>query len=214
MTDLGTKNQLLAVAQVETRQQLAELQSRLELHENPTIAEIAAKDARISSLEKEVVALTNRVANTQKDFDFTRQAYQQASNAAAEMQGETSELQSELDKLRIKAESRSAEYRRLRDEDVTRELRKENFRLKTELRLQEKVLERIETDHAELKKTRAGAQTRASSAAPRSPRGFPGSRGASPATGLRGTPGASSCAGQFAAALASGHGMSRPGSRE
>lgn len=111
------------------------------------------------------------------DFEFTRTAYQNASNSAAESALQITTLETELAELHIKASSNAivlAEHNKNTEVDA---LRKHMARLETTLAEREDVLRRREEEIRELRRGR-GVATRGSSVLPGgSPRG---SRGASP----------------------------------
>ena len=117
----------------------------------------AAKDAN-AKLEKSI-------ENAKRDFEFTRQQYQQASNRAAELGGENSELEEQVAALKIQA---SDEKRRLRETN-TKEAYKQDIskieQLEQENRALQVMIKKMEDKMKVLEKGR-GVQTRGSSAQP------------------------------------------------
>ena len=183
--DLRTKNETLAASNTLLQQQLRDLQAQLNIHSDPTIAAAARDLEHQRALEAENASLKKTLANLTTDFNFTRDEYQKASEMAAENAAELEPLKVEVASLRLKQEHNLAEYRRQRDEDVTKELRRENQRLKQTVRQRDGLVTKLEGEITEIKRGRGGGmQTRGNSAQPKSPRGS--SRGVSPAAGLLG----------------------------
>ena len=191
--DSKVKNENLISARSALEKQVKELQESLLNHPNPAIAAAARHDAQQRALEAENAALRKSNASIKTDFSFTREQYQHASTRATEMAAEIEPLREENADLRRKLEADLALYRKLRDDDVTKNLRKEVQGLKITVKQRDAHTAKLESDLLELKRGRAGVQTRGSSVQPKSPRGA--SRGASPAPGFLG-----------------GHGMVRGGS--
>ncbi|KAL9103844.1 MAG: hypothetical protein Q9163_001164 [Psora crenata] len=165
-----------------------DFQARVQQGSNPEMAAAASELVRLRTLEEENAGLHKRMASLSKDFEFTRQQYQQASTAAAEASTQLQSVQPELESLRRKCAVQMTEFRRIRDEDVNREIRKEVQRLKETVKQRDAFIFKLEGEkNAELKRERGGMQTRGSSVQPKSPHG--GSRGVSPAAGLLGPEG-------------------------
>lgn len=132
-----------------------------------------------------------------EQLGYTRSVYQEANAAVMDLTSQMQPLEREVQDLRRRQADNVAEYRRRRDEDSTQELSKEVRSLKAQLVQRENTLRKFEGEITELKRGRAGVQTRGSSVQPKSPaRG--GSRGVSPAAGLLNAQG--------------GHAMARTGS--
>lgn len=109
--------------------------------------------------------LEKSVENTKRDFEFTRQQYQQASNRAAELGGENSELEEQVAALRIQA---SDEKRRLREMNTKEAHRKDLSKieqLEQENRAMQVMIKKMEDKMKVLEKGR-GVQTRGSSVQP------------------------------------------------
>ena len=197
--DLKTKIATLNTTHAALKRELLSFQAQLESHANPAIAATAliAKQTRI--LESENASLKKRIASLTTDFEFTREQYQQASTAAADSSAEIQILKPELEGLRRKNEANIADYRRMRDEDENKAMRKEVQRLKATVKQRDAFIHKLEGENMEIKRGRAGVQTRGSSVQPKSPRAS--SRGVSPAAGMLGPQG-----------QALGHAMARGGS--
>ena len=127
--------------------------------------------------------LKKDINSVNEQLGYTRSVYQEANAMVMELTSQMQPLEREVQDLRRRQEDNVAEYRRRRDEDATQELSKEVRLLKTQLAQRDNTIRKFEADITELKRGRAGVQTRGSSVQPRSPaRG--GSRGVSPAAGL------------------------------
>ena len=134
----------------------------------------ARQEARVA--KESNAKLEKSVENTKRDFEFTRQQYQQASNRAAELGVENSELEEQVKALKIQA---SDEKRRLRfiNHNATqdRDLAKIE-QLEQENRVMQVMSKKMEDKIKVLEKGR-GVQTRGSSVQP------PGSPGIAQAPG-------------------------------
>ncbi|KAL9126486.1 MAG: hypothetical protein Q9217_004468 [Psora testacea] len=181
------------------QREASNFQNQLQKSPDPAIAAAASETVQLGMLETENAALKKRIVSLTTDFEFTRQQYQQASRAAVESSAETQSLKPELESLRRKNEANVAEYRKRRDEDVNKEIRKEVQRLKQTVKQRDAFIHKLEGENVELKRGRAGVQTRGSSVQPKSPHG--GSRGVSPAAVMLGPQG-----------QMMGHAMARGGS--
>ncbi|KAG8529772.1 uncharacterized protein KY384_005253 [Bacidia gigantensis] len=193
---LQTDYRTLIEDRIALRKEIADQQAHLNNHSNSEIAAAARNVTHQREIEAEVARLNKLITNHESEVGFVRQQYQAASSAAADLSNELEPLKTEVGELRKKQESNIVENRRLRDEDVTKSLRKEVQRLKQTVKQRDSFVEKLEREMVEIKRGRAGVQTRGSSVQPKSPRG-PGSRGVSPAPGLLGQ---------------GGHAMARAGS--
>ncbi|KAK5211355.1 hypothetical protein LTR41_002815 [Exophiala xenobiotica] len=133
--------------------------------------------------------LDKSLANTRKDFEFTRSQYQEASNKAAEFAGQVRDLEAKVAELTQLA---GDEKRRLMEKSHTNSIEKHLAKvqeLELGIKTREVLLRKLEEENRQLKRTR-GVQTRGSSV---QPPGSPGldqpsrgtrSRQGSPAPGL------------------------------
>jgi len=141
--------------------------------------ELAEEAARTLSVKNAV--LEKSLANTSKDFEFTRSQYQEASNRAFEFATQISELESQVAGLKVQA---SDEKRRLREINYQESVKQHLARvaeLELEKRNRDIVLRKLEEEVKVLRKNR-GVQTRGSSVQPPGSPG-PRSRQGSPALG-------------------------------
>lgn len=172
---------------------------RLELlnHPDPAVREKARLNAEIRTLTAENANLKKKIENMTKDWEYTKQLYSEASQAATDRAAELAAVEAKLPELERKAGENQAKMRGTIHDSEIAQLRKEVGNLKATVKSREKLVMRKEEQITELKRGRGGLQTRGSSVQPRSPRG--GSRGASPAAAMLGggSKGPSGLSGRF-----------------
>lgn len=144
--------------------------------------EEARSEARTAT--QKATVLQKSLDNSKRDFDFTRQQYQQASDRAVQLSGQTTELETEIVALRQKA---SGEQRRLKELNTT--ARQDRDREEVEKLAQENralliAMKRLDDENKILKKGR-GVQTRGSSAQPPGSPGIGGGAAAAASFGRR-----------------------------
>jgi chromosome segregation ATPase len=146
-----------------------------------TIEQLAAAKAKIESLEK-------KLKNAANDLEFARDQYQQASNSAALLGHENTELKEEIKDLKIltsdkllkiqqvNAETEVQEYQRLWEtqQAIARERERELDRLRDELRS-------LRNGRRETRQVSVPRSPRMGVMSPRTGRAPGGSRGTSPA---------------------------------
>ena len=151
-----------------------------------TTGELEVAREQVRRLEKEKTSLEKSNANMKKDFEFTRQQYQNASTAAVEAASQVTDLEAEIATLKVAA---SDEKRKLKETNFSND--RERYlahiaQLEATVASRDYVLQRKE-EELKIKRGR-GVQTRSNSVQPSSPRltaGIaPGSRGSSPVPGL------------------------------
>lgn len=147
--------------------ELADTQRLLRTSSVPDMAQLEQAKEAGQVLQAEKIKLEKKVASMTRDFEFTRDAYQKASNSAVDLANELSEVQQEMTVLRQKADENSVRIA---------ELQRDSERQQKEDRITE--LEALLADREnelwrkgeELKiKTNGRRETRATSV-PRSPR--------------------------------------------
>ena len=154
-----------------------------------TTGDLETAREQVRQLEKEKTSLEKSNANMKKDFEFTRQQYQNASTVAADSASQVMDLESEITTLKSAA---SDEKRKLRETNFSND--RERYlahiqQLQGEVASRDAILQRKEEELKTIKRGR-GVATRASSVQPGSPRmggigaAAPGSRGSSPVPGL------------------------------
>ena len=183
--NLDVKHATLLQTNSDLESRNKDLQSQLITHPDAAIAASARLSARVEHLNSENSALAKRNAQLSADFNFTREQYQTASTAAFESAQEFEDLRNHTKVLQRKVDNNIAEYRRIGEEDINRALREDVEDLRRQVKQRDTYAIKLESEVAELRRGRAGMQTRGSSQQPRSPRGG-GSRGVSPAPGFLG----------------------------
>lgn len=133
----------------------------------PQVAELAKAQDQIRDLEAEKARLEKRMSSMQKDFDFTRDSYQQASTSAAELAHELSELKSTMVTLERKASENTLRIAEIQRSNESKEREERIAELEALLKDRETELQR---KNEELRaKTNGRRETRGTSV-PRSPR--------------------------------------------
>ena len=174
-------------------------QVRLQLLNSP-IPHISATEreaSKLRALEAANASQKKKLDNVTADFDFTKQQYQEASAAFAELNAEHEALKAEQPDLRRRAAAEMSKLKAMNRADENAALRSEADALREECRAKDRLIQKQHDEIRDMKRGRGGVQTRGSSVQPRSPRG--GSRGGSPAASLLGPGGkpASALSGRF-----------------
>lgn len=162
----------------------------------PSVAELAQAQESISTLQSEKARLEKKIANIQRDFDFTRNEYQKASNSAVESAAEVSMLKEEAEILRRQASSNLVTVAEIQRSSGNKELEDRIDELEAQVAEYQNELAR---KNEELKAKMNGRRETRGTSVPRSPRlgsgamsprpygtiriGGGGSRGTSPAPG-------------------------------
>ena len=186
---LNARQQSHIEAREELRNKVVELQTQLTTHPNEHISARAQLQSDLDTKTAELWNMQKTWTTLQTTHEFTRQEYQNASTRAAELSREVEILKAEITELRRQADSNVVAVQKMQQEDMNTILVKEVEGLKEAIKQRDLMLWRVEADNLELKRGRAGVQTRGSSQQPRSPRAVAAgreSRGVSPAPGLLG----------------------------
>ena len=173
----------LALKEQQVRQMAELATSRQELVAGGgAMAEVEAARAEARSHLEKNASLEKSIANIRRDFEFTRQQYQEASTAAAENGSRVLELESENAQLQRQATDEKRKLKELNFKaDVQRYLSRID-ELELMLQTRDTMLQRKEDELKAIRKGR-GVSTRGTSVQPGSPKPS-GSRGGSPAPGL------------------------------
>jgi hypothetical protein len=176
------------------REETVQLKKQLEAARNDLRAEggdiAALEEARAASrsAQQKAAVFQKSLENAKRDFEFTRQQYQQASNRAAELGAQTTELEAEIVTLKEKASGEQRRLKELNAAERTKRDQQEVEKLSQENRAMLIVMKKLDEENKMLKKNR-GVQTRGSSAQPPGSPGMGGfgrrSRQNSPAVGAR-----------------------------
>ena len=136
--------------------------------------EDAREEARIA--KESNTKLEKSIDSTKRDFEFTRQQYQQASNRAAELGGENNELEEQIAALKIQASDEKRKLREMNSKTAQQKDLAKIGQLEQENRAMQVMIKKMEEKMKVLEKGR-GVQTRGSSVQP------PGSPGVGQAPG-------------------------------
>ena len=166
---------------------LAEASEALANSSNPDLAKLARsekeRDEALANIEK----LEKRVRVTQNDLDYSRKAYQDASNAHSELNQENQELRTKVADLEKRASDNLVRIHEIHAQTEYTAVDRQINELRATLENRERELDRAMTELRLLKNGRR--ETRGSSV-PRSPRMgvmSPRNRGAGGGAGSRGT---------------------------
>lgn len=173
----------------ELEAKLAEATAALASSSVPEIARLARAESELGAEQKKVQSLEKKLANAQKDADYVRNVYQEASNKGADLSNENTQLSArvkELEQLasdslvkihQINAQVESSGFRQLwEDEQAVRRHREAELeRIREELRV-------LRNGRRETRQASVPRSPRLGMMSPRNGRGAgPGSRGTSPA---------------------------------
>ncbi|XXH00652.1 NADP-dependent glutamate dehydrogenase [Hypoxylon texense] len=145
----------------------AETKELLRNSSNPEVVKVALLEKDIEDLNKKAQQLENKVASTESDMDYTRTAYQDASQRAAELGAENRTLEQRIEELSRKADENIVEVNRIQARSEVRELVRMIEEQKSVVRDREAELARTKDELKTLKESRRGTRQ---SSVPRSPR--------------------------------------------
>ncbi|ETN42435.1 uncharacterized protein HMPREF1541_01590 [Cyphellophora europaea CBS 101466] len=157
--------------------------------EGGDIAALEEARSTARTATEKAAMLEKSLENTKRDFEFTRQQYQQASNRAAELGSQTTDLEAQIEVLTQKASGEQRRLKEINNTERTKRDRDEVKKLTQENRGLVVMAKKLDEENKVLKKNR-GVQTRGSSAQPPGSPGIGGgfgrrSRQNSPAVGAR-----------------------------
>lgn len=147
---------------MELERELKAAREKLEDSSNPEIAAFEKLRAEKEQLKQRADAQERKIKSLTQDFDFTRQQYQNASSAAAELASKNTELEEEVKSLRRKASEEAAKLRGMSNKIEVEQHLATIDRLSLDM---EDLKEQLRTKHRG-----RGMVTRTGSVAPRSPR--------------------------------------------
>lgn len=156
----------------------------------PSSQDQPATDAQLKDAQLKILALEKRLENAQRDADYARTMYQDASSAASSVGAENRELKERAKDLQQTASDNLVKIHQIQADSNTKEYLRRIHELKLQVRDREVELDRARD---ELRQLKNGRQTRQVSV-PRSPRmgmmsprrgiGGSASRGTSPAPAI------------------------------
>jgi hypothetical protein len=201
-----TRHENLLEQNVALRQRNKDLQSELDTARNEMkagggdLALLETARDEVRTAQARATVLEKSLENTRKDFEFTREQYQIASNKAAELAAQVTDLEKVNTSLAKQATGERVKLKELNIHSSARQQKDHIEKLELEVRARESLLKKFEEDNRRLKQTRGGVQTRGSSVQPPGSPGltdaFPVARGTrsrhgSPAPGHVGAGGGS-----------------------
>lgn len=133
----------------------------------PGVVEFETQRAELVTANEKVTKLEKRIENQNKDLEYMRANYQNASSAATESASEIGDLKDEVMELRGKADETRIKIQKLITEKEISELIKRNRELKNRC---EEVERLNEQKNEELRALMAGRRTTRGTSVPRSPR--------------------------------------------
>ena len=159
LTEINNK---LKEDNVRLERELAATREKLEQSSIPEIAEFEKLRAEKEQLKEKAEAQERKINSLTQDFEFTRQQYQNASSAAAELASKNSDLEVEVQSLRRKASEEAAKLRTISNK----------IEVEQHLAMIDQLQREVEElkDQARAKHRGRGMVTRTGSVAPRSPR--------------------------------------------
>ncbi|KAI6085983.1 hypothetical protein F4821DRAFT_142408 [Hypoxylon rubiginosum] len=160
---------------------------------NPALVKVAQLEEEVGALKEKTQQLEKKVASTESELEYVRNAYQNASQRAGELQSENRALEQQIEELRRKADENIVEVNQIQTKNEVRELVRMIEEQKSIVRDREMELSRTKDELKVFKESRRGTRQ---SSVPRSPRLSAFSNAAnSPRNGARGTKGGSSSRG-------------------
>ncbi|KAI1767423.1 hypothetical protein GGR53DRAFT_110860 [Hypoxylon sp. FL1150] len=172
---------------------IAEANELLANSSNPELVRVALLEKEVQALKTKVQQLEKKVAVTESDMEYAKNAYQDASQRAGELQSEKRALEQENEELRRKADDNVVEVNRIQAANEARELVRMLDEQKSLVRDRDAELGRAKDELKTLRESRRGTRQ---SSVPRSPRLSAFSNAVnSPRNGARGTKAGSSSRG-------------------
>lgn len=153
-------------------EKLATLTTTLTTSSVPEVARLAQIEAELTAAKKTAEAAEKRLATTKSDLEYSRTAYQNASNFAAELGTENAELRAKTKDLERRASDNIVKVQAANKQNELENMHRLCQDSQARLREREAELDRV---REELRSMRNGRrETRQQSAGPRSPRLPPG----------------------------------------
>ena len=170
----------------ELEAELKEAQERLLEHPIPERADFEALRVVAAQARADKEKIEAKLQRTEKDLEYVRGKYQSASSAGQELATQNTDLENQVAVLKNKAMGEQVKLRELYLDDVTKNLRNENKKLKAMMKDRETAIKFRDDEILRLKEASRGRMGTRNTSVPRTPR--VGSRQSSPAAGeLRNT---------------------------
>ncbi|KAI0472098.1 hypothetical protein GGR56DRAFT_682495 [Xylariaceae sp. FL0804] len=161
------ENATLKEEKIESERRRAEAVQSILDSEKPEAIRMVQMEAELSKAIAQVQQMEKKVALTQKDMDYTKDAYQKASQSATELLTENQNQRQEIEALRRKAADNVVQVNRIQAASEARELERQLREQKGIAREREAELARA---REELRGLRSGRRETRQSSVPRSPR--------------------------------------------
>ncbi|KAK0727946.1 hypothetical protein B0T26DRAFT_672552 [Lasiosphaeria miniovina] len=197
--DANTAKKRLEAARVEAatlKKQIKDLQSdksnaALANSSNPEVAGLSLARKDLEEAQSKAQSLEKKLASAQKETEYSRAAYQDASNSFVELKAENQELRAKVEILAKRADENLVRIHQINADNQVDATRRQTDKLHAIIREREREIERARD---ELRVIRSGRRETRQVSVPRSPRpgvmsprpsravvGGAGSRGTSPA---------------------------------
>ncbi|KAA8630445.1 hypothetical protein SMACR_06639 [Sordaria macrospora] len=154
---------------------LADYQSQFANSSNPDLSRLALAEQELSETKTKLAALEKRMATTTNEMEYSRSAYQNASNAHTELNNENLALKRKIEELERKASQNVVTVNKINADQEKKFLGKQNDEYRALIRDRERELE---VARAELRHLKSGRRETRQASVPRSPRTTVGRRNA------------------------------------
>ncbi|KAK1780478.1 class II histone deacetylase complex subunits 2 and 3-domain-containing protein [Copromyces sp. CBS 386.78] len=146
---------------------LAEANSQLANSSNPDLSRLALAEQELSETKTKLAALEKRMVTTTNEMEYSRSAYQNASNAHTELNNENVALKRKVEELERKASENVVTVNQINADQEKKFLGKQNDEYRALIRDRERELE---VARAELRHLKSGRRETRQASVPRSPR--------------------------------------------
>ncbi|KAI0169677.1 hypothetical protein GGR52DRAFT_573734 [Hypoxylon sp. FL1284] len=151
----------------EVEKKLSEANELLLNSSNPDLARMAHLEEEVAEMKKKAQQLEKKATLAESDMEYTKRAYQDASQSAAQLQSENLALEQQVKELRRKADDNVVEVNRIQAKNEVRELVRMLDEQRSIVRDRDLELGRARDELRLLKENRRGTRQ---SSVPRSPR--------------------------------------------
>ncbi|KAK3491538.1 hypothetical protein B0T13DRAFT_519293 [Neurospora crassa] len=146
---------------------IADAQSQLANSSNPDLARLARAEQELEDTRSKLAALEKRMATATNEMEYSRSAYQNASNAHTELNNENTALKRKIEELQRKADDNVVRVNEINSDQEKKFLGKQNDEYRAMIRDRERELENA---RAELRHLKSGRRETRQASVPRSPR--------------------------------------------
>lgn len=146
---------------------LADANQQLANSSNPDLSRLALAEQELLETKTKLAALEKRMVTTTNEMEYSRSAYQNASNAHTELSNENSALKRKIAELERKASDNVVAVNQINADQEKKFLSKQNDEYRALIRDRERELE---VARAELRHLKSGRRETRQASVPRSPR--------------------------------------------